>query len=48
VGSNPASRANQINELVIAPLRGYRDMKQLIVALQKRIAVDRPTELKAA
>jgi len=29
-------------------LRGYRDMKHLIVALDKRIAVDRSAELKAA
>jgi transposase-like protein len=29
-------------------LRGYRDMRHLIVALQKRIAVDQPAQLKAA
>ena len=29
-------------------LRGYRDMKHLIVALDKRIVVDQPTQLKAA
>jgi putative transposase len=29
-------------------LRGYRDMRHLIVALQKRIAVDQPAERKAA
>jgi transposase-like protein len=29
-------------------LRGYRDMKHLIVALDKRIVVDQPAQLKAA
>jgi hypothetical protein len=29
-------------------LRGYRDMKQLVAALTKRVADNRPAELKAA